>query len=985
MPGIKVIRLLVGRGEIPRPYSYAVGDTVEYAYDDLNRKTGMTDKNGVSEYEYDDMSRLTKVSDAAEEEVSYEYDSKGRESKIIYPDGKFVTYGYDEHDRLETVTDREGRVTSYTYDDAGRSKTTKYPNGITTTYTYDKSNRIVEIDNVSSSGSTVEKLSYGYDGAGNKIREEITKEDKHYLREYTYYKNNTVKSMAESGDNNTEYIYQYDAAGNILEKVVKEGEVSKEYNYIYNEANRMTEEQVDEVTTRLYRYDANGNRTAVVISAGVIAEEATVEGEIAVAEEKVTAETTSKGKGKGKSGAAVESEEEVVEANKEEADYYYYDDADRLVEIVEHNGKQFTYGYDGDGNRLWRTYSQTPVIKPIPEKGENGNGKENAPGQNKDKGNGNGNGKNTGSIDADTLEFASASLSQMFLAAAEKSNNGNGNGNGNSGNDNGNSDNGNGNSGNDNGNSDSGNGNSGNDKGNSDNGNGNSSNNGNSNDKDNSNSSGNGKDKDNGNGNNGKGNDKVKDNKGKHLGWYKRLTHPKNPDGIAITEPEVFEVTNYINDINRENAEVLMTSDVDGNYWGVYTYGIDRISAEDLVSIEGKPNNPLYYLQDALGTTTSVTNMNAGVIDSNRFAPYGEPLDPVAKNSRRTNSSFGFTGEAHGIEEGLVYLRARYYEPDTMRFLQQDTMFGDIKEPMSRNLYIYGNANPLTYVDPSGHMSYTKQFDDLLSGVWGGVKDNITGIKNAPGMIISLARALMSKNINVATLVESGLQGMVEDYVYIYSNRSVLYPSTTVTDTQVYEMGKHLSGTIVDIALALTGAGAVKVIKMLEKTGGVGKKLVKAFKSGKADDVLDEAVDEGAILAREATDADAPITKGNGKTPQVTGEARKFWTNATKHNGVKVYQRNDIIDPNKVDSFGRTNLQRMKQGLAPVGPDGKSVNLHHMTQRNESAIAEVTQSFHQQNSKVIHINPNTIPSGIDRNAFNAWKSSYWMSRANDFK
>lgn len=149
---------------------------------------------------------------------------------------------------------------------------------------------------------------------------------------------------------------------------------------------------------------------------------------------------------------------------------------------------------------------------------------------------------------------------------------------------------------------------------------------------------------------------KAKTNRGKHLGWYKKITHPNNPEGIEITEPEVFEVTNYVNDINRENTEVLMTSDVDGNYWGVYTYGTERISAEDLVSIEGKPNNPLYYLHDALGTTTSVTNMNAGVIDSNRFAPYGEPIDPVAKNSRRTNSSFGFTGEAHGIEEGLVYL-----------------------------------------------------------------------------------------------------------------------------------------------------------------------------------------------------------------------------------------------------------------------------------------------------------------------------------------
>lgn len=31
------------------------------------------------------------------------------------------------------------------------------------------------------------------------------------------------------------------------------------------------------------------------------------------------------------------------------------------------------------------------------------------------------------------------------------------------------------------------------------------------------------------------------------------------------------------------------------------------------------------------------------------------------------------------------------------------------------------------------------------------------------------------------------------------------------------------------------------------------------------------------------------------------------------------------------DVMGRTNLDRMKKGLAPLGPDGKSINLHHTT------------------------------------------------------
>ena len=147
-----------------------------------------------------------------------------------------------------------------------------------------------------------------------------------------------------------------------------------------------------------------------------------------------------------------------------------------------------------------------------------------------------------------------------------------------------------------------------------------------------------------------------------------------------------------------------MTTDMNGDYRAAYTYGLEEIGVEDLLEVEGKPNNPLYYLQDAIGSITAITNMNSEVIDSNRFAPYGEALDPVAKNARLTNSPYGFTGEMHDIEGDLVYLRARYYSPNMARFIQQDTYLGDVKEPLSRNLYIYANGNPLKYTDPNGHL-----------------------------------------------------------------------------------------------------------------------------------------------------------------------------------------------------------------------------------------------------------------------------------------
>jgi hypothetical protein len=91
-----------------------------------------------------------------------------------------------------------------------------------------------------------------------------------------------------------------------------------------------------------------------------------------------------------------------------------------------------------------------------------------------------------------------------------------------------------------------------------------------------------------------------------------------------------------------------------------------------------------------------------------------------------------------------------------------------------------------------------------------------------------------------------------------------------------------------------------------------------------------------------------------------------------------------LIDAALVDARGRTNLQRMQGGLAPIGPDGKPINLHHTIQTNNGPVAEMTATFQQQNSSVIHINPNTIPSGIDRKAFDSFRRDYWMNRASDF-
>lgn len=74
----------------------------------------------------------------------------------------------------------------------------------------------------------------------------------------------------------------------------------------------------------------------------------------------------------------------------------------------------------------------------------------------------------------------------------------------------------------------------------------------------------------------------------------------------------------------------------------------------------------------------------------------------------------------------------------------------------------------------------------------------------------------------------------------------------------------------------------------------------------------------------------------------------------------------------------------MKKGLAPIGPDGKSINLHHVDQTMEGPVKEMTALYHQQNYSSLHFNTGESQSQIDRDVFDVWRRNYWKQRANDF-
>lgn len=104
-----------------------------------------------------------------------------------------------------------------------------------------------------------------------------------------------------------------------------------------------------------------------------------------------------------------------------------------------------------------------------------------------------------------------------------------------------------------------------------------------------------------------------------------------------------------------------------------------------------------------------------------------------------------------------------------------------------------------------------------------------------------------------------------------------------------------------------------------------------------------------------------------------------------KIGGKEFIKRDVIFNPSYIDGMQRSNIDRMKLGLAPIGKDGNPVNLHHMKQYNDGLICELSQGEHNEYSDILHRYLGRSESEIDRSKFNRIKSDYWKRRVYDFE
>lgn len=99
--------------------------------------------------------------------------------------------------------------------------------------------------------------------------------------------------------------------------------------------------------------------------------------------------------------------------------------------------------------------------------------------------------------------------------------------------------------------------------------------------------------------------------------------------------------------------------------------------------------------RDHLKTIRVITDTQAAPDERANYRPFGEQFPGLT-------ISKGFIGEKHDPETGLIYLNARYYNPQIARFITPDD-WDPTREDVGVNRYAYSFNDPINKSDPNGH------------------------------------------------------------------------------------------------------------------------------------------------------------------------------------------------------------------------------------------------------------------------------------------
>jgi RHS repeat-associated protein len=151
-----------------------------------------------------------------------------------------------------------------------------------------------------------------------------------------------------------------------------------------------------------------------------------------------------------------------------------------------------------------------------------------------------------------------------------------------------------------------------------------------------------------------------------------------------------------------DSIHVVADTDNSGSLLRTYTYGpgVDNILSMTIHGSSGTTN--YYYLKDLANTVLALANSSGSIVESYFYDAYGNVTILNGSGTVISASAYGnrflFQGREYDYTTQLYHFRARWYDPETGRWLSNDP----IGISGGLNLYAFCGNDPVNYVDPMG-------------------------------------------------------------------------------------------------------------------------------------------------------------------------------------------------------------------------------------------------------------------------------------------
>jgi len=294
----------------------------------------------------------------------------------------------------------------------------------------------------------------------------------------------------------------------------------------------------------------------------------------------------------------------------------------------------------------------------------------------------------------------------------------------------------------------------------------------------------------------------------------------------------ISKMSNGVTTYYRYNGD-----DIDAEYsatWSETARYVHGPNTDDpLMRLTGNTSDPsataIYYHQDGINSIVATSDQAGNIVAAQVFDAWGNKVQASGMIAQ-----YGYTGREPD-QTGLIYYRARYYDPALGRFISRDPA----GMPDGVNRYSYVNNDPVNFTDPSGQFCVPCAFaagGALVNVAMQGVQDYRAGKLSSAGTYLGAA--------------SSGAAGGL----------ALLYGGGVATTVAYGSAGALLGNTVqqrIDIATgAQKGGYSVRSAVTATVAGGAAAGVLKPF--------------AGVIKPRYASTAQGLMTKYvNGTISQV--------------------------------------------------------------------------------------------------------------------